>query len=394
MSTMSSFDNGVAAMMAHSIAMDGISQNIANLRTPGYRRSDTTFSTVLAGVDVGPYKAGGVRPEVRTLVDVQGPIESSNRPMDLAINGRGFFIYSSEPTGAGDIYYSRQASLIGANVDPEGAVGSYLSAFEGLHLMAWEVGPTGAPIGGTLDAMVAIPASLNDPFPGRATSRATLTAEIPAFGSSEAVTDILYYDAAGNEQSMTLRWTNTGINAWDLNFYDSSGALIDGPEPMTFDGDGNISSTALLTPGGLFSLDMSYVSQRGEFFYRGLYTQDGLAAGEFIDYQIDQSGLISGRFESGAVSPLYQLALANFANPNGLLDQGNNLWVEGEKSGAAEYVSSGELSVILSGATELSNVDLGDAFSQLIVTQRAYSSAAQLVRTADEMSETARDLKS
>lgn len=390
---MPSFDNGVAAMMAHSVAMDAISQNIANLRTPGYRRADTTFSTVLAGVDVGPYKAGGVKPEVRKLIDVQGPIESSTRPLDLAINGRGFFIYSSEPTGSGDIYYSRQASLFGANVDNESAVGSYLSAFEGLHLMAWEILPDGSLSGNTLASMVAIPATLNDPFPGRATTRASLSAVIPAAGATEAATDITYYDAAGNEQSMTLRWTNTGINAWDLDFLAADGSLIDGPEAVTFDGEGTIASPALLSPAGLFDIDLSNVTQRGSFFYRGLYTQDGLAAGEFIDYEISERGTVSGRFSSGAVSPLYQLGLANFFNPNGLLDQGNNLWVEGEKSGAAEYVSAAEMSSIVSGARELSNVDLGDAFTQLIVTQRAYSSAAQLVRTADEMSETVRDLK-
>ena len=97
MSTMPSFEIGVAAMMAHSVAMDAISQNIANVRTPGYRRADTTFSTLLSGIGTGPYKPGGVQAETRRLVDIEGAIEQTDRPLDLALNGKGFFVYSSEP---------------------------------------------------------------------------------------------------------------------------------------------------------------------------------------------------------------------------------------------------------------------------------------------------------
>lgn len=394
MSSLPSFDNGVTAMMAHTIAFDAISQNIANVRTPGYRRSEATFATLLGGIEAAPHRGGGVRPEIRTLIDVQGSIESSTRPLDLAINGKGFFIYSSEPAGTGEIVFSRQASLFGANVDDDEAVGSYLSTFDDKYLMAWELDPDGSLSDTSLASMVGIPASYNDPFPGRATTSASLTAILPADGTAEAVTEIGYFDSTGSSGTLTLRWTNTAINTWDLNFYDASGSLAAGPETMTFDGEGNLTSTATLSPASLFSIDVSGVTQRGTFFHRGPYTQDGIGEGAFIDYEIDDRGKVFGRFTSGAVSPLYQLALASFANPNGLIDVGNNQWVAGEESGDPEFVSAGDLAVILSGASEASNVDLADAFSQLIVTQRAYSSAAQLIRTADEMTETARDLKS
>ena len=87
------------------------------------------------------------------------------------------------------------------------------------------------------------------------------------------------------------------------------------------------------------------------------------------------------------------MPVAIFANVNGLSERAENLWVQGANSGTAEYRSAGDLATVFAGSREASNVDLADAFTQLIVTQRAYSSAAQLVRTTDEMLETIRDLR-
>ena len=392
MSTMPSFEIGVAAMMAHSVSMDAISQNIANVRTAGYRRADTTFSTLLSGIETGPYKPGGVQAETRRIVDIEGAVEQTDRPLDLALSGKGFFIYSTEPTGAGDISYSRKGSLFGTAIDATASVGSYLSAFEGKYLMAWEIDASGNVVGNGLSDMVGIPATLNDPFPGRATTQGTIGLELPAVGSSTVSTDIVYFDSAGASNTLTLTWTNTAINTWDLEVFDSGGTALGSTQTMTFDGVGAPTSGSTVDVGGLFTLDVSNVFQRGSVFYRGLYTQDGLEAGEFVDYEIDSKGLVSGRFSSGAISPLYQLATANFANVNGLSELGDNLWVESATSGSAEFRSAGDLATVFSGAREASNVDLADAFTQLIFTQRAYSSAAQLVRTADEMLETIRDL--
>ncbi len=393
MSTMPSFEIGVAAMIAHSVSMDAIGQNIANVRTSGYRRADTTFATLLSGIETNPHQAGGVQAEIRRIVDVEGAIEQTDRPLDLALSGKGFFIYSTEPSGAGDISYSRKASLFGTAIDDTGAVGSYLSAFEDKYLLAWEIDASGNVVGGSLSDMVGIPASLNDPYPGRATTQGELGLELPAVGSSTVSTNIAYFDSAGAANTLTLTWTNTAINTWDLDVFDSDGIALGATQTMSFDGVGALTSATTIDAGGLFSLDVSNVFQRGSLFYRGLYTQDGLEAGDFVDYEIDGNGLVSGRFSSGAVSPLYQLATANFANVNGLTELGDNLWVEGPNSGAAEYRAAGDLATVFSGSREASNVDLADAFTQLIITQRAYSSAAQLVRTTDEMLETIRDLR-
>lgn len=392
MSLMSSFENGVAAMMAQSTAMDAISQNIANVRTTGYKRADTTFAALLSGIDVSPFKPGGVTAQTRKLVDIQGAVEGSTRPLDLAISGRGMFVYSTETTGAGDLFYSRKGSLGAVGVPADVSGSGYLSAFEDLFLMAWPVDATGTATGTTSGDMVAIPASLNGPFPGRATTTASLSMILPATGSTSESVDIYHFDALGALQTTRLTWTNTGINAWDVEGFDGTGTSLGAPTAVTFDGDGNIVAPTSLTVAG-FTIDLSNVTQRGAVLFKGLYTQDGLATGDFLEYQISDTGLVSAQFNSGAVTPLYQLPLALFSNTNGLAEFPGDLWGLSETSGDPEFVLAGITGRIMSGANELSNVDLADAFSQLIITQRAYSSAAQLIQTADEMTQTARDLR-
>lgn len=392
MSLMSSFETGVAAMMAQSSAMDAISQNIANVRTTGYKRADTTFSTLLSGIDVSPFKPGGVMPNTRKLVDVQGAVEGSTRPLDLAISGRGMFVYSTETTGTGDLYYSRKGALGSVGVDDDVNGTGYLSAYEDFYLMAWPVDASGVPTGTTAGDMVGIPASLNGGYTGRATASASLSMILPATSATPQSVDIYQFDATGVQQTIRLTWTNTGINAWDVEPFDSTGASLGAPTAVTFDGEGDIVSPTSMTVG-TFNLDLSNVTQRGTVLYKGLYTQDGLAAGDFVEYQIGDTGLVSARFTSGAVTPLYQLPLALFSNTNGLAEYPGDLWAISETSGDPEFVLAGITAQIMSGANETSNVDLADAFSQLIITQRAYSSAAQLIQTSDEMTQTVRDLR-
>jgi flagellar hook protein FlgE len=102
---------------------------------------------------------------------------------------------------------------------------------------------------------------------------------------------------------------------------------------------------------------------------------------------------VSGKFPSGAVAPLYQLPVALFANVNQLESLSGDLWAASPNSGEAACFNLGSVSRVLSGATELSNVELDDSFSQMIMTQRAYASAAQIIQTADEMTRTVRDLR-
>jgi flagellar hook protein FlgE len=388
---MGGFDAGVTALMAQQEMLGAISQNVANARTVGYRKVEVEFSSLVSQSSSGGFHSSGVRSRVHFVIDGQGSIESTQRPLDLAIIGRGFFVYSSEPSGSGDIYYSRDGQLRGAHVnDLEGGA---LTAFEHLYLMAWEIDSAGDIVGGELEDMVSIPATLNEPFPGRITTSGELSMVLPATGSTFEQTQIHYFDASGDQHSMTLEFTWTANQTWDLQAYDEAGAPLGGVETLTFDGAGALSSSATISVGGLFTLDVSNITQRGSVVFRGLYTQDGLGQGTFVEYILNEDGIVNGRFSSGAITPLYQIPLATFGNPDQLTEQSDNLWVESENSGEVSYQSLSDTAQIQIGALELGNAEIADSFTQMIFSQRAYASAAQLIKATDEMLQTARDLK-
>lgn len=393
MPLMSSFDNGVAAMLAYTDAMNALSQNIANLRTPGYKRTEVSFSSMVSNVGGDTSNTGGVTSRISRIVDAPGTIEKTGQPLDLALSGPGMFVYSTTVDGTGDLFYSRKGSLGGYNLDGTDTTGtSYLSAFENLYLMAWEIDQSGNVAGTTAAEMKAIPYTLRTDFPGRATTSGTLSALIPAAGATTAANELYYYDADGAQQNFRADWTNTGTNTWDLSFVDSAGAAIGTPTAVTFDGVGALVSPTSVSVGGLFTLDISQVKQLGTYFVKGAYEQNGLGKSDFIEWDVSESGIVSGKFPSGAIAPLYQLPVALFANINRLESLTGDLWAASPDSGEAEFFELGETTRVISGATELSNVELDDSFSQMIMTQRAYASAAQIIQTADEMTRTVRDL--
>jgi flagellar hook protein FlgE len=390
MSLTGAFNTSVAGLYAYSEAMSTISQNIANQRTPGYKRVETDFATVLGGVDINPHEPGGVRALTKQIVDVQGTIETTGRAFDLAINGQGMFVYSSERTGSGDLTYSRAGNM--AKVVPDDVSNTgFLGNEAGEYLMGWQADQNGNFNYGDESTLVAIPATSEDPFPGLETTTATLSAVLPASGTSGG-TQILYYDAAGAAQTLNLNWTKTAANTWQLDVTDQSGAPV-AAFTQTFDGLGNLTSANSLTIGG-FTLDVSNISQFGTTFFRNDYQQDGLAQGEFIRYNIAEDGKVYGFFSSGAVKPLFQIAIATFANPNYLQELPGNRYVTSDRSGEATLRQPGDdFASLVTESVEMSNFDLADGFSKMIITQRAYDTAAHVLRTSDEMTQVIRDLK-
>lgn len=119
---------------------------------------------------------------------------------------------------------------------------------------------------------------------------------------------------------------------------------------------------------------------------QGVYW-DGLPPGTLESFGTGEDGVILGRFSNGAIRTLGQVVVANFANPPGLVDSGGNLFETGPNSGPAVITNPGTLGsgLIVSGALEQSNVDLGEEFTQMILTSTGYSAASRVIRTADEL---------
>lgn len=390
MSIIGAFQNGLMGLNAASEAFGAISQNIANARTPGYRRVEMEFSTLLGGVDKRGNEPGGVDAQSRLIVEGQGAIENTGRPFDIALAGPGFFIFGDDENGASaDLLYSRAGDLMPL-LDPNDSLSSFLGNDEGRYLMGWAFGANGAMPSGSLTTLEAIPATSQAPLPAEATTTASLTATLPV-ATSPVETQISYYDTAGVQQSLRLTFTKTSANAWDMNVADASGAAVAGPFALTFDGQGALVSPASADIGGLFTLDLSRMTQRGTDFVLTEYDQDGLPDGEFIRYEISDRGIVNGLYTSGAIRPLYRIAIADFINPNQLSEESGSLFRPSDNSGSVELMSLDDTRITTT-ALELANFDLADGFSKLIMMQRAYSLSAQVIRTTDDMSSVIRDM--
>lgn len=388
------FSNGVAGLYAASAAFGAVGENIANTRTPGYRRVETEFMTLVGGTTADGRELGGVRSLTRTSMSVQGPFEITNRTFDIAIDGPGLFVFGPFSGGGNaiDLRYSRAGNLISIRAPNNQTVG-YLGTETGLYLLGWRL-VNGQVVNNSLAALEPIPGTTDDKFPGQATVNAELIATLPATGTS-AATQIFYYDQNGDQHSLWLHWTKTGPNAWSLQATDANGAPVGTPILMTFDGEGRISSAPTISIAGLFNLDVSKVNQVGSVFAMGDYTQDGIARGEFITYEILSDGTVNARYTNGAVRPLYRIPVVTFMNPNALVAESGNMYRATVAAGEPRLHRPTEDGIqIVPGAIEMANFDLADSFTRLIVTQRAYDTASHVVRTVDEMAQVARDMKS
>ncbi|WP_417793381.1 flagellar hook-basal body complex protein [Terasakiella pusilla] len=220
MSLLGQFAAPVGAMMAQSKAMQVIGTNIANMNTGGYKRSETTFYSMISKTYGYNRDIGGVNGITRQLVDQQGQILGSDSNLDVAINGNGFFVLNSELDGSGQTFYGRDGMLgmalgnqitttINGNtyVTREG----YVVDKNGYYVQGWPVNadqetfPTDA---GSLGAMRIDPETFTNN--GEATTTAEIGLNVPSnapVGYQES-TFIKAFNAQGEQVSYQLRWTN------------------------------------------------------------------------------------------------------------------------------------------------------------------------------------------
>jgi flagellar hook protein FlgE len=157
--------------------------------------------------------------------------------------------------------------------------------------------------------------------------------------------------------------------------------------------------TAPVSTGGTdplaFNLDFTGTTQFGSDFGVNALAQDGYTSGRLTGFAVGADGAIRGSYSNGEFLTLGQVALANFANPQGLEMRGNNTWTESAASGAAlvGVPNTGGLGVLQSGAVEDSNVELTSELVNMITAQRIYQANAQTIKTQDQLLQTIVNLK-
>ncbi len=222
-----------------------------------------------------------------------------------------------------------------------------------------------------------------------------------------ATTSVIVYDSLGGSHNLVVEFTNTGnANEWIWAASTTSGATIasGGSGRVTFDDSGHMTafsynggvSQLTLNPGngaeqlnlllhGEGSEEFSGLTQFDAVSTLSVRDQDGRATGTLTGISIDRDGLITGSFSNGEVTAMAKVALAQFANELGLSDAGDGLYGASATSGDPQILKPEDdfSSSVVSGALEMSNVDLAKEFTEMITAQRGFQANAKVITTAD-----------
>ncbi len=393
------FAVALSGLNAASSDLSVTANNIANANTTGFKSSRAEFSDVFA---VGAQAIGnGVRLGSVTQEFAQGGVDFTDRALDLAISGEGFFTTSDN----GVISYTRAGSF---GVDRDG----FVTNNQGAHLQIFPVASNGTFNTGTLsDLQLATTDS-----PPQATSTAEFGVNLPADAQPPPVgvfdpnnastynhsTAITIYDSLGASHTATAYFAKTATaNQWDARFY-IDGTAVGGANSMTYSNlgvlttpaTGEFALPAFNPPNGAAPITLSAnllnSTQYGSAFGVNQLKQDGFTSGRLSNIDVDSSGVIFARFTNGRSNPLGQVALSTFANPQGLRQLGDTSWGETFTSGDPVRGSpgTGSLGLVQSGALEASNVDLTAQLVNMITAQRNFQANAQMISTADQVTQT------
>ncbi|MFA9438697.1 flagellar hook protein FlgE [Uliginosibacterium sp. sgz301328] len=405
------FQQGLSGLNAASKALDVISNNVSNASNVGFKQSNAQFSDVYAAALNGA--AAGVQIGIGTAVAAvtqqftQGNITPTDNPLDVAINGAGFFRMSNE----GSLVYTRNGQFeidkSGYIVNAQGykltgypadALGNILPATpQPLYVDTADLLPqetAKVEMGLNLDSTkdpIAAPFDVNDPT---------------TYNSS---TSVSIYDSLGNSHILTMYFAKTASATWNM-YTQLDGGATTANGTLAFDTAGQLTSGMPITLNGLavttgaqspmggaggVQLDMTGSTQYGSSFSVNRQVQDGYASGRLSGITIGSDGTVQGRYSNGQSRNLGQIVLANFANANGLISLGNNNWAESPDSGQplVGAPNTGSMGKLQAGAVEESNVDLTAELVNMITQQRNYQANAQSIKTQDQVMQTLVNLR-
>ncbi len=397
--------SAISGLRAHQTKMDVTGNNIANVNTVGFKASTTVFQDTLSQViraggapaadrgGTNPAQVGlGVKVAAITTNWTQGATQSTGRSTDFMIEGDGFFV----TRGAGnEQLFTRAGSFdfdgSGKLVTPDGSV-----------LQGWMADGTGNinTNGPTGDLSVPYGQIVN---PTQTTS-GVVEGNLPAgTATGESVqTGITMYDSQGKPQKVFYNFTKlAAANSWELDVVHENGAVLVNNASVVFNASGALTTPAApgtlaaFTPpaatfpswtGGV-TLDLSGLSQFGGQNTLAAPEQNGFALGSLQSFQLGNDGTITGVYSNGLRQPLGKLALASFNNPGGLEKAGGSSFRVGDNSGLAivGVAGAGGRGVLNSGALEMSNVDLAEEFTGLIIAQRGFQANSRVITSSDEI---------
>ena len=429
--------SGVSGLRAHQQKMDVIGNNIANVNTYGYKAQRATFSDMfyqsLSGASAADSASGrggkngmqiGMGTQIGSIDSLmgRGSTESTGNSTDVAINGDGFFIVRNGETGS---YMFTRAGNFG--IDENGN----LATSDGFNVYGWtkyekqadgsykfdangSVGPINIYSDSNngnkkvLAAKASDSASFNGKLDSSEEAKGTGPDDIGDDPEAQYTTTMTVYDSLGNKHDVKVSFTKCSVDTSDpdnpvTSWYYSVENGTDTPTTgyLHFDKSGNLikdqghpTPTVTFTPdagsgAAPFDVKLDFSDITSTSGDSSVETGDvnGYGSGTLEDISIDANGIIMGVYSNGQQQPVGMLALAQFANPSGLERMGSNYFMATANSGdfTGGVAADGSLSP---GSLEMSNVDLSNEFSQMIIAQRGYQANSKTITTADQMLET------
>lgn len=433
MSLSSSLNAGVAGLNANATRLATISDNIANASTNGYKRSEVDFSSLVINQRSAAYSAGGVTVDTFKDVNATGALVSTGNATDIAVSGRGLFPVTdasgvNSPAAQRDLLLAPTGSF---SADENGN----LRTQSGLFLLGWpvdqggDVGTVSRSSGADLEP-INISASQ---FVASPTTEISLGINLPADATSaNSPPDtyslpVEYFDNLGRAQTLTFNFepvvAATGSsNQWRVQAFDNGGNPTDviGSLDIEFDdtnaAGGRVSTVAAgngatydpLTGNVSIQLEHGpvevFIGRPGEQagitqlsapFSPTAVTKDGAPIGDLQSVEVTEDGFLQAVYDTGFRRNLYQIPVGDVPNLNGLTARDSQAFSISASSGDLYLwdAGTGPVGELEGFALQQSTTDIATELTDLIETQRAYSSNATLVQTVDEMLQETTNLK-
>ena len=397
--------------MSMNIALTGLnaanedlsvtSNNLANVATVGFKGSRTEFADLFASTQQGAIATGnGVEVSEIAQQFTQGNIQTTGNTLDMAVSGDGFFILSNN----GALNYTRDGEFqLNSTGQVVTAQGELLQAYPPLSNGGFNTGGL---------ANISLNTSVSQP---QATSTAQITANLPAsatpppdapFSATDPnsynnTTSLTVYDSLGAAHTASLYFINTAPNNWSVQLT-VDGTAVGAPQALQYSQTGQLTTPAngqvtfpAYTPAtGALPLNMTFnfsnTTQFGGNFAVTAVQQNGFTTGQLTGINVGATGVVQAQFTNGRSIDLGQVALANFANPQGLQQLGNATWAPTNASGAPVNGVAGNsgFGSIQSGSLEESNVDTTAALVEMITAQRNFQANAQMIQTENQVTQT------
>ena len=411
-----SFQQGLSGLNAATKSLEAIGNNVANSGTVGFKQSQVQFSDIYASTLTGSGASQiGIGTQVARVAQLfsQGNVTASNNPLDMAINGDGFFRMST----GGSISYARNGQFI---LSKEG----FIENAAGGRLTGYMADLNGVVATGAPTELVINKADLAP----QATTTYDLALKLDSrkpdlvaanFDPNDPLTfsdatSAPVYDSLGNSHTLRTFYVKTAGGQWSVfatndgvpigyvppaapvplgtMAFNTGGALINTtPSPLV----ANMAVTTGATTPFNISIDHTGTQQFAGDFGISKQLPNGYYAGTLTGFAVSSNGDIVGRYTNGQVKTLGQVILSSFANPNGLQNIGGNQWVETAESGVPRTSTPGSsgLGSVQSSRIEESNVDLTAELVNMITAQRVYQANAQTIKTQDQILQTLVNLR-